>query len=76
MTPCGPYLFSGNGLSILQLLVLITFFIQQYIFASLTLSTLQDLRVTFLYKDYLYTRTWSNERIKTKTTMLQENSNT
>ena len=30
----------------------------------------------FIYKNYISTRRWSNERIKTKTTMFQENSNT
>ena len=29
----------------------------------------------FIYKNYISTRRWSNERIKTKTTMFQENSN-
>ena len=36
----------------------------------------QDPVIIFIYKNYIYTRRWSNERIKTKNTMFQENSNT
>ena len=50
-------------------------FIYIYICSVLTLSTLSSI-ARFKNDIYIYTRRWSNERIKTKTTMFHENSNT
>ena len=46
-----------------------------YICSVLTLSNLSSI-AGFKNYIYIYKRRWSNERIKTKTTMFQENSNT
>ena len=50
-------------------------FIYIYICSVLTLNTLSSI-ARFKNYIYIYTGRWSNDRIKTKTTMFHENSNT
>ena len=50
-------------------------YIYIYTCSVLTMSALSS-TVRFKNYIYIYTRRWSSERIKTKTTMFLENSNT